>query len=483
MSRISFFQVNLHHCKEASANLENLLAHCPHSYLALIQEPYIFKNRVIGVPKQANLFQGVSVGQVTRACIIASKSLNAFHMHNLSDPDCTTVMLNLKLKDLYLDILIVSSYMPGDMDSPPPGMIRQVVNYSVTHKASLLIGCDCNAHHRHLWGSTDINKRGLDLGDYLLSNNLNVCNIGTTPTFVVANRKEVLDITICNNSVINYIDNWRVSDTPSLSDHRIIEFNLKTNVNSIFCFRNIRNTNWEKFQQTLDNSDLSRLQQDEISMTENIEAVAVKLNSHLNNAFSKSTAITRVGPKRKPVWWNNELKALRHQVKIYFNMYILDNSDLAWERFWLVRKRYKHEIRQAKCTSWREFCSQICSMPASHRLNRCLKGDHQCKIGQIRQKDGSLTHTLRHSIGVLLGTHFAGAYDISNLQPSNTDLIHVKENTPSSLITKEKIYRAWIYLDSTRPLGLMASILLFSLRLLIISTSCLSLTTTTRSYV
>jgi hypothetical protein len=58
----------------------------------------------------------------------------------------------------------------------------------------LISGCDANAHHI-IWGSTDINPQGECLMEYLVSKYLNILNKGNEPTFVISNRKEVIDDT------------------------------------------------------------------------------------------------------------------------------------------------------------------------------------------------------------------------------------------------------------------------------------------------
>jgi hypothetical protein len=43
--------------------------------------------------------------------------------------------------------------------------------------------------------------------EYLVSSNLNVLNLGNVPTFVVNNRKEVIDLTLETNKIANLVRN------------------------------------------------------------------------------------------------------------------------------------------------------------------------------------------------------------------------------------------------------------------------------------
>ena len=62
---------------------------------------------------------------------------------------------------------------------------------------------------------------------------MEVCNIGNQPTFVVANRSEVLDITLVSIDLFSRIREWKVLDKDMLSDHRPINFELSTTLKKV----------------------------------------------------------------------------------------------------------------------------------------------------------------------------------------------------------------------------------------------------------
>ena len=101
---------------------------------------------------------------------------------------------------------------------------------------------DLGKHHA-IWGSTDINKRGECLFEYILSNNIDICNRGNKPTFANAIRQEVLDITICSTKLSEKVVNWHVSDEVSLSDHMHIEFDYDSGEILEDIYRDPRQTN------------------------------------------------------------------------------------------------------------------------------------------------------------------------------------------------------------------------------------------------
>jgi hypothetical protein len=110
----------------------------------------------------------------------------------------------------------------------PPPKLQSLVTYCESKKIPLVVGTDANAHHT-VWGSTDINVRGEQLLEFIISTSLEIANEGTKPTYVHANRREVLDLTLETGKLVQ---GWKVSDRQSLSDHRIIEFSLGEVINS-----------------------------------------------------------------------------------------------------------------------------------------------------------------------------------------------------------------------------------------------------------
>jgi hypothetical protein len=81
-----------------------------------------------------------------------------------------------------------------------------------------------------------------------VSSNLNILNHGNEPTFVVCNRKEVIDLTLRTSKIGNLVSDWHVSGEPSLSDHIYICFQIGNITSEQITFRNPRRTNWESYK-------------------------------------------------------------------------------------------------------------------------------------------------------------------------------------------------------------------------------------------
>jgi hypothetical protein len=116
--------------------------------------------------------------------------------------------------------------------------------------AHLLIGCDANAHHIS-WESSDINKRGESLFNYIMANGLDIMNRGNRSTFVTSKRQEVINITIATLYAGNFVKNWHVNEEVICSDHGYIRFTITGIDRMVEVFCNPRRTDWESFRTDL----------------------------------------------------------------------------------------------------------------------------------------------------------------------------------------------------------------------------------------
>ena len=165
-------QINLHYSKAGSATLLLRLAHRGED-LALIQEPWSIANKVCGLGhKNIGLVYAKCVGR-PRSCILIKYNLMAYLLPNFNE-DLTTVTAEISGHKYRIS----SSYMPHDLSSPPPpDPLKRLVIGAKYANVGLLIDGDANSHHT-IWGSTNVNERGESFFNFIISNNLMVCNTG-----------------------------------------------------------------------------------------------------------------------------------------------------------------------------------------------------------------------------------------------------------------------------------------------------------------
>lgn len=75
-------------------------------------------------------------------------------------------------------------------------------------------------------GSSEINRTGEYLLKVILSNMLEIHNVGNTPTIVTSNRQAVLYITL-GNMMNGLVKNWRVLDELYMSQHSIFRSEIE----------------------------------------------------------------------------------------------------------------------------------------------------------------------------------------------------------------------------------------------------------------
>jgi phage FluMu protein gp41 len=133
----------------------------------------------------------------------------------------------------------------------------------------------------------------------------------TEPTFVVCNRREVIDLTLGTNKIVILLGNWHVSNEPSLSGRRYICFQIgNISINQV-TFRNSSRTNWESYKDDpkMNLETLSR----RIRMINDIDRSVDQLqraivSSYYQNCPDKTTR----SPGTTPCW-NKNLSWLRNE--------------------------------------------------------------------------------------------------------------------------------------------------------------------------
>ncbi|XP_050312879.1 uncharacterized protein LOC126747944 [Anthonomus grandis grandis] len=242
-------QINLHHCKAATAALQKCIAD-NNIQIALTQEPYTYRGQIRGLGNlNGRLVSDPKEGPNLRSCIFIRKDIEATPLWEFCDRDTAAVKVQIKTAERSYDTIIVSAYFPHDQQGePPPTTVRRLINHQ--RLENLIIGCDANAHHT-IWGSTGTNKRGESLLNYCAASGLNIINVGEEPTFVNILHREIIDLTIGKGRICDLVKKWHVSDEPSLSDHRYIRFDLESMDTNPETYRNARKTDWDLFNEIL----------------------------------------------------------------------------------------------------------------------------------------------------------------------------------------------------------------------------------------
>ena len=142
-----------------------------------------------------------------------------------------------------------------------------------------------------------------------------VCNRNHESTFVVANRTDVLDITLASIGMAEAITTWRMDAVPSVSDHRTIRFTLMEVTVVSEVRRNIRRTDLGIFEQQC-RTNINARQGHNRTNTE-LDQTAERITISVIDAWKQACperAVSRA-PGTKG-WWCQALTRLRTRDRI-----------------------------------------------------------------------------------------------------------------------------------------------------------------------
>ena len=431
-------QLNLHHSKAAVITMNEWLKKNSkkHQVIAFIQEPYLANGRKIsGFSRNFSLFQGKENCKV-RSCIVVSKALNAWLLTQFSDEDTTTIGVKLNSKIF----IFCSGYFDYySAKKPPPKIIDDLTKECISKGWNLIIAADANAHHTE-WGSTDINDRGDPLLDFIYSRNLHICNIGSEPTFQDCRRKQVIDITLCNDKMLKLISQWKVSKDLTMSDHNRIDFNILGN-NFKYAkktFIDLAQTDWKGLREDLIN------EVNKITFDLDLDNHERMLSEALSDSFFRNCKEIIVRERENPVFWNSSLTEKRAKARTInkrFKKHEEPEDELLLKD---ARADYRYALRKAGPDKWKKDCTELDSLHHTARLHKALTSERKRELGTMKDKNDIFTDTPEDTHNLLLEEHFPSrdleteveAMDYGEIDLENTEL-------SDKMIHKQALYAAF----------------------------------------
>ena len=429
MSRsLQLLQINLHHCISASSALIHQCTIKPID-IVLIQEPWVNKGIKGLHSKQYSLIANHHEPS-PRAAILIKKNLFFTPVSSFISRDLAAVSLRTVQNGKVAQIVIASAYFPGDSTcDPPPQAVRELINFCNQQGIPYLMGCDSNTHHS-AWGSSNINRRGEALFDFLLKEDAVVINEGKEPTFINHERKEVLDITFTNGYYANNLSNWYVSEEESLSDHRYIFFKLNKVTTQKSLHKNPRKTDWPLFNDFIATNIKDC--QCKFSNCSELEEGAIQLQQLMTQAFNLATRETRPKSPGEPDWWTEDIKTMKKEVRRLWNRG-KKTHDLSAHRS--LKTKLSNAICQAKRESWKKLCESLTNITTTTGLFRALRGEKNNGLGLLMKEDKSFTSSPMETIELLLKTHFPGS--IKALEHQTPESVGLRTARNSRLLAEQ----------------------------------------------
>ena len=408
------WQINLQHSVVATSHLVSELG-CSESSnhkIVFVQEPYFnAKGKCAGFSSALKTLHA-SV-QKPRAMIV-TKNMDCCFCPNFSGRDVATAVWNGGNMG---QVFVTSAYFDIKEENPPDELVRLL---EAKASEGLIIGVDSNAHSP-LWGSGDLNSRGIWVEHLIAKYNLIILNEGISPTFKTVRAESRIDITLCSAKIVTHVCGWEVDPQYQFSDHRRINFVLLLKTPRPPMAWDVKSANWEKFTNSIEKASAAWRQQARAAWSrDTLDREAISLKKDINISLLRSTRWrAKQGNKFKLSWWNEELKSLKMEVRRLERMATKDEASK--EAFSQKRREYKSAIKKSKKLSWREFTSNTDKLQDVARLSKIIFNSKTPDVGLLRKADGTFTEDFRETADLLLKNFFPGCKEVRKEKWSGND--------------------------------------------------------------
>jgi len=385
-----------------SLRTNNIFA--PKSYLMGVQEPPSYRGRIKSFSRDGVLYYD-TLSDRPRAAIYASRDLNLWVAPEFTNGDMATCLW--KTEDhTFSEVMITSVYFDINFAEVWPASLGRLVRYCKKRSLELFILADTNAHST-LWGCNTNNARGDTLEEYIFMHNLTICNHGKHYTFFNRRSETIIDVTLATPRIADKVEQWRVSEAVTGSDHLLITFYISISINNITYQRIYGKGDWYSFQAHLET--ISTIPEVEKWNKSILDKEASKFEEDITTALNQAFPEQKLDNCVRPFhWWSKELQRLRREVHQLSNQYRQLRLDSARDRLNEARRRYSRAIRRAKRKHWKRFTSEVSDVKKASLINKIINAGSNKTLGLLTKNGVICTPT--ETINLLLDVHFPGSW-------------------------------------------------------------------------
>jgi hypothetical protein len=314
--------------------------------VAFIQEPYTAHNRVAEITKRYRRFTS-STGRCRAATAVTNNQIDALLIQDVTDKDSVVVELilgNLKFytANMYLDI---TEKLDKDLK-----LINDILQLENT--SGILNTMDSNSRSR-TWREKLTNVRGREREEFLITQQLFIINgESDMKTFQSSRGSSNIDLTISYYKLLKEVQEWKISEEESCSDHRIIQFcigqynaqqtgNNFQSIKYIAKEENLKNfeasvtqeiaeqmcgSSWEQETIALDKYISSRIATTE-GMEDIVNSFSDALTTACNKSFKIGKAFMKTNKHKTVPWWTEDLTITRKRVNPFRMKYQRTKND------------------------------------------------------------------------------------------------------------------------------------------------------------
>ena len=438
---IRVIQANVNKCEASQKELLDHF-HSKDYSIALISEPFV-GNRIDVRPIQGvDVFQFSTTTRVKACIFIKKNSLDALGITQFSTPNLSVIKLKINQRPVF----IASAYIEPDADNiNTKDAINKLLHETRGHQ--IIIGGDLNGRNQ-LWGCEDSDLRGEDIAVLASGYNLDVCNIGETPTFEAIRHgvycSSIVDVTLASDIIFESIKDWRVDGSicPT-SDHNAIEFSIETDRRrsqmkraSTYLFNN-KIADWAKFDVALtEEIEKSSLLNEDVSDADNqkLDTIIDMMTDVIRKACFASIKLRGAAKPYNP-WWSHALERLKrcvvrlhHRVSDRKARRLDITQDVANLKH--AKDAYAKAIRKASTNNFRQFCNRQGKEDVWSLTNRLIK-DAPTQRPPVTLKCGAHFTTSSQETADALLNHFFPD-DIPDTNRKQTELRQKMTQTPDT---------------------------------------------------
>jgi len=227
---------------------------------------------------------------------------------------------------------------------------------------------DFNAKSK-TWGSPIEDARGTLLAELMSALDMSACNDGRSPTFVRGRSESHIDITFTSARIRGNVNNWRVLECESLSLHRFIIFDLKSETQIPLPPPQL---GWARTKVNKDilSVALGMMPSDQ-TLSRSIDEEADQLVRWITGAVDRCIPKRQLSANRRPVnWWNDDIGRIRSECLKARRTYqrkrlkLGDAASMRYENVWKeLRKSLAMVIKAAKDKVWSDLIATVDNDP------------------------------------------------------------------------------------------------------------------------
>lgn len=357
---LRIIQLNMHGSKLVSSELRTKIDR-NNIDLLLLQEPYAWKNRVVGLGAQTRVITGNKPDEKPWAAIVStSRGLTILRLQHLSNAYCVCIEISIGIRSVYF----ISAYFRfseniDDHLQHLDSVLRQLRGRKV------VLGIDSNAKS-HQWYSGKVDNRGRKLEAFLAEHNLLVANEPNEPTTYSSSIGDSnIDVTLETINHTNVIAKWTVLDEWTSSDHRAILIECAGSEEARALPGRQRpwryalgRANWEMFDESMKRLWDHEQNRQPTTKEETFDLIN-SIERTVRKACDRSMPRKKYGRTKTVPWWTLELTNLKR--KAYRSRRSFQRCKDPTKRAQLKieyaqeRRLYRIAVEKTKLKSWKEF--------------------------------------------------------------------------------------------------------------------------------